>query len=169
MWPSHASACYHEQLDQTTRKLMVGKNGHPIRIRHVFYYWFVGSHSLTAGHYDRTFIDMKDRLLGGFDQRWAYVLLGGQITDTLVMNACSPAIRPTRAVDPKRRPTHSCRSSSPPSAAIPSTGIRSTRTACPVRRLALVRAFGTPVWQFTVAADGASTHPEPFDTSGAGR
>jgi Protein of unknown function (DUF3485) len=78
--------CYQEQLDQTTHKLMVGNDGHPIRLQHVFYYWFVGSHSLTASHYDRTLIDMKDRLLGGFDQRWAYVLLGGQITDTLVMN-----------------------------------------------------------------------------------
>lgn len=37
------------------------------------YYWFVGAKELTNGHYSRTFIDMRDRLLTGANQRWAYV------------------------------------------------------------------------------------------------
>jgi len=37
------------------------------------YYFFVGHSSITSGHYERTFIDMKDRLVKGMDQRWAYV------------------------------------------------------------------------------------------------
>ncbi len=39
----------------------------------VTYYLFVGHRAITSGHYQRTAIDMKDRLLLGMDQRWAYV------------------------------------------------------------------------------------------------
>ncbi len=39
----------------------------------VTYYFFVGHRAITSGHYQRTFIDMRDRLLLGMDQRWAYV------------------------------------------------------------------------------------------------
>jgi hypothetical protein len=41
----------------------------------VTYYFFVGSHLTTHDHLDRTLLDMKDRLLLGLDQRWAYVSL----------------------------------------------------------------------------------------------
>jgi hypothetical protein len=37
------------------------------------YYFFVGSDQITHDHLERTFIDMKDRLFRGMDQRWAYV------------------------------------------------------------------------------------------------
>jgi hypothetical protein len=36
-------------------------------------YFFVGQHQITENHLRRTFIDMRDRLLHGQDQRWAYV------------------------------------------------------------------------------------------------
>jgi hypothetical protein len=39
----------------------------------VTYYFFVGHDEITNDHLGRTFIDMKDRLLKGMDQRWAYV------------------------------------------------------------------------------------------------
>jgi len=39
----------------------------------VTYYFFVGHDRITNDHYGRTFVDMKDRLLKGMDQRWAYV------------------------------------------------------------------------------------------------
>jgi len=39
----------------------------------LIYYFFVGQERVTNDHYERTFIDMKDRLLKGRDQRWAYV------------------------------------------------------------------------------------------------
>jgi hypothetical protein len=39
----------------------------------VTYYFFVGHDTITNDHLDRTLIDMKDRLLKGMDQRWAYV------------------------------------------------------------------------------------------------
>ncbi|QTN32193.1 exosortase-associated EpsI family protein [Akkermansiaceae bacterium] len=39
----------------------------------VTYYFFVGKSSITQDHLKRTLLDMKDRLLLGVDQRWAYV------------------------------------------------------------------------------------------------
>jgi len=39
----------------------------------VTYYFFVGHDRITNDHLERTFIDMKDRLVRGMDQRWAYV------------------------------------------------------------------------------------------------
>jgi hypothetical protein len=39
----------------------------------VTYYFFVGHDQITNDHLERTFIDMKDRLVRGMDQRWAYV------------------------------------------------------------------------------------------------
>jgi hypothetical protein len=37
------------------------------------YYFFVGHDRITHDHLERTLIDMKDRLIRGMDQRWAYV------------------------------------------------------------------------------------------------
>jgi len=39
----------------------------------VTYYFFVGHDHITNDHLGRTFLDMKDRLIQGMDQRWAYV------------------------------------------------------------------------------------------------
>jgi hypothetical protein len=41
--------------------------------RMLSYYWFVGHTGTTGSHFQRTFIDMKDRLLSGYNQRWAYI------------------------------------------------------------------------------------------------
>ncbi len=39
----------------------------------VTYYFFVGHNVITQDHLERTLIDIKDRLMYGMDQRWAYV------------------------------------------------------------------------------------------------
>lgn len=82
--------CYHELLDSETGKFRVGPDGKPVRVEQIFYYWFVGNHDLTSSHYERTFLDMKDRLVGGFDQHWAYILLGSTISEPLVANGLLP-------------------------------------------------------------------------------
>lgn len=82
--------CYHEQLDPETGKFRVGPDGNPIRVEQIFYYWFVGNHALSASHYERTFLDMKDRLVGGYDQQWAYILLGSTISEPLVTAGVLP-------------------------------------------------------------------------------
>ena len=43
------------------------------RFNCVTYYFFVGHDHITNDHLQRTLIDMKDRLVYGRDQRWAYV------------------------------------------------------------------------------------------------
>ena len=44
-----------------------------VQLNCITVYFFVGQHEITENHLWRTFIDMRDRLLRGQDQRWAYV------------------------------------------------------------------------------------------------
>lgn len=44
-----------------------------IKLNCVTYYFFVGNNVVTRDHLKRTLLDMKDRLLRGVDQHWAYV------------------------------------------------------------------------------------------------
>lgn len=44
------------------------------------YYWFVGYTDITASHFNRTWIDVRDRLLKGYNQRWAYITVSSNIT-----------------------------------------------------------------------------------------
>ncbi len=43
-----------------------------VKMKCLTYYFFVGHDAVTNDHLGRTFIDMKDRLVRGMDQRWAY-------------------------------------------------------------------------------------------------
>lgn len=44
------------------------------------YYWFIGYNDMTASHLTRTGIDLRDRIVGGFSQRWAYVTIAANVT-----------------------------------------------------------------------------------------
>jgi EpsI family protein len=44
------------------------------------YYWFVGWKDITASHFDRTYIDIRDRILYGYNQRWAYITVASTVT-----------------------------------------------------------------------------------------
>ena len=55
-------------------------NGKPKMIWRAFYYTFFGHEAVVSGHYQRTIVDMKDRLLKGYDQRWAYATFSAYIT-----------------------------------------------------------------------------------------
>ena len=46
---------------------------HEMKFNCVTYYFFVGHDRITNDHLERTLFDMKDRLVRGMDQRWAYV------------------------------------------------------------------------------------------------
>jgi EpsI family protein len=58
----------------------VNVNGHVVDVYNLNYYWFVGYSDITASHIQREFIDMKDRLLHGYNQRWAFVTVASNIT-----------------------------------------------------------------------------------------
>ena len=49
------------------------KDGHRFNLFNLNYYWFVGCTDTTASHFTRTYFDLRDRLLRGYNQRWAYV------------------------------------------------------------------------------------------------
>lgn len=48
-------------------------SGTPFSVYNVNYYWFVGYSDTTASHFRRSWFDIRDRLLKGYNQRWAYV------------------------------------------------------------------------------------------------
>ena len=55
----------------------------PIALTNLNYYWFIGSKDVTASHWQRIIIDLRDRLLRGENQRWAYVTVAATVTDNL--------------------------------------------------------------------------------------
>ena len=55
----------------------------PVAVKNLNYYWFIGSHDITASHLVRTIIDIRDRLLHGDNQRWAYVTVAAYVTDNM--------------------------------------------------------------------------------------
>ncbi|MGI8436013.1 MAG: exosortase C-terminal domain/associated protein EpsI [Chthoniobacterales bacterium] len=59
------------------------KDGRTVRLYNLTYYWFVGWHVTTPSHLTRTYIDIKDRILHGYNQRWAYITVAGTITENL--------------------------------------------------------------------------------------
>ena len=58
-------------------------DGKTIPVYNLHYYWFVGYHHLTASHLERTFLDIQDRILKGYNQRWAYITIASNITKGL--------------------------------------------------------------------------------------
>lgn len=59
------------------------KDGPPVHHSNNFltYYWFVGNDLLTNSHYGRTLRDIRDRLLRGANQRWAYFTVSVPLVD----------------------------------------------------------------------------------------
>jgi len=70
-------------------------DGDEVLLWRVFYYTFFGHEDVVAGHYERTFVDMKDRLFMGYDQRWAYATFSSFITARLSEQGVMPAGAPS--------------------------------------------------------------------------
>jgi EpsI family protein len=62
---------------------IVDSAGNQRSITNLNYYWFIGYNHMTPSHLDRTLWDMRDRLLHGYDQRWAYVTVTANVTEGL--------------------------------------------------------------------------------------
>ena len=58
-------------------------DGRTIPIYQLNYYWFVGATDITASHLQRTYIDIRDRIVYGYNQRWAYITVAATITDNI--------------------------------------------------------------------------------------
>ncbi len=68
----------------TTRLLNTRKirrdDGSTFELRSICYYWFVGYTAVAASHGERVWIDSRDRILKGYNQRWGMVLVNADIT-----------------------------------------------------------------------------------------
>lgn len=60
------------------------QSGATLSVYNLNYYWFVGFHHLTASHLERTMLDIQDRVLKGYNQRWAYITIAADITKGLI-------------------------------------------------------------------------------------
>ncbi len=69
-----------QESDKVSHK---NTKGEVIVDRRVQYYTFVGAETIVAGHYERTWEDIKMRLLKGTDQQWAYITISMDITENL--------------------------------------------------------------------------------------
>ena len=45
------------------------------------YYWFIGYTDVTPSAINRALMDIRDRVVKGYDQRWAYVTVAAIITE----------------------------------------------------------------------------------------
>jgi len=62
------------------QRLTKAADGKPVPIENLCFYWFAGSSDLTASHYERLWIDARDRLFDGYAQRWAMIMISADIT-----------------------------------------------------------------------------------------
>jgi hypothetical protein len=71
--------CSKNRRDPEAGTPVVLPNGKFLVDWQILYYTFIGATDATASHYGRTFIDIRDRVLGGFDQQWAYATFSSVI------------------------------------------------------------------------------------------
>lgn len=62
----------------------VTKEGVTVPVYGLNYYWFVGWKDTTASHLTRTYIDIRDRIFFGYNQRWAYITVAARVMEGLV-------------------------------------------------------------------------------------
>jgi len=59
---------------------MTAKDNQRFLLPNLTYYWFVGYNHTTPSHFTRTMLDLRDRIMGGYNQRWAYVTVAATVT-----------------------------------------------------------------------------------------
>jgi len=59
---------------------MTTKDNQRFLVPNLTYYWFVGYNQTTPSHFTRTMLDLRDRILRGYNQRWAYVTVAATVT-----------------------------------------------------------------------------------------
>lgn len=57
-----------------------GGGANSARRFNISYYWFTGYDTVSGSHMERMWFDVRDRFLGGYNQRWAYVTVSASIT-----------------------------------------------------------------------------------------
>jgi EpsI family protein len=57
------------------------QNGNVRTAYNLNYYWFIGYTAVTPSAVHRAFLDIRDRVVKGYDQRWAYITVASNITE----------------------------------------------------------------------------------------
>lgn len=71
--------CKKPSINQKTKQPILLADGKQRHDYHIQYYTFFGHSDIVEGHYARTFIDIRDRLIGGYDQQWAYATFSASV------------------------------------------------------------------------------------------
>jgi hypothetical protein len=71
--------CNKYRLNPETGQPLTLPNGKILVDWQLIYYTFIGANAVTASHYGRVFNDIQDRIVGGFDQQWAYATFSSVI------------------------------------------------------------------------------------------
>lgn len=61
------------------------RDNQQVMVHNLNYYWFIGYHNMTGSHLSRTSIDLRDRILYGYNQRWAYVTVAANVTKGIAL------------------------------------------------------------------------------------
>lgn len=59
---------------------ITAKDNQRFLLPNLTYYWFVGHNQATPSHLTRTMFDLRDRILRGYNQHWAYVTVAATVT-----------------------------------------------------------------------------------------
>jgi EpsI family protein len=74
----------NSSLLATTRlsnvRMIETKDNQRFALQNLTYYWFVGYDAITPSHFHRTMIDLRERMLRGYNQHWAYVTVAAMVT-----------------------------------------------------------------------------------------
>jgi hypothetical protein len=77
--PVKEMLCKRVRRDENKQPVLL-ENGKPLEDWQLLYYTFIGYQTITPGHYSRTFADIRDRVVGGYDQTWAYATFSTLVT-----------------------------------------------------------------------------------------
>ncbi len=76
--PVREIVCKRTSSDKEGNRIEL-PNGKMMEDWQILYYTFIGCEEVTPSHYGRVFRDMRDRVVGGYDQQWAYATFSSRI------------------------------------------------------------------------------------------
>jgi EpsI family protein len=89
-WSMQSSSQRTIPIDQSTSlaatrlsnaRVVDTKDKQHLTFHNLTYYWFVGYTQTTPSHLTRTLLDMRDRILRGYNQRWAYITVAANVPE----------------------------------------------------------------------------------------
>ncbi|SHI73094.1 Protein of unknown function [Rubritalea squalenifaciens DSM 18772] len=99
--PVKELVCVRPRIGEDKQPVMNGK-GEPMYDKRIQFYTYIGRDKVVSDHYQRTWEDIKDRIVGGFDQQWAYATFSTAVTSAYVDQGNWNSLIPSRDEDQTR-------------------------------------------------------------------